>query len=147
MLASLLNKCAPDVEVHRDEWSFVELEHPQCRAESLELARPCDLFVVALTGVNDLPESFCEWLNDWVESRAEMQTALILCVSNRAAIWDFPQCRELTSLAAAHGLSFFATAVSLANTDLLTAVNPKTLLARLSAINPDFLPEISGINE
>ena len=147
LLKNFLTKWTPDVDIHRDEWSFVELEHPQCRSESLELARDCDIFVIAIAGLDDLPASFGEWLNDWFELRAKVETALILCISNRAVLANLPRCQGLASLAHAHNLAFFSTTIALPGAGIAASINPKTILSRLASINPDLLPEISGINE
>src|SRR3954453_21778661 len=64
-LNGFLAKWAADVDMHRDEWSFADLEHPKFRSEALELATHCDLFLVAVTGMDDVPEPFVLWLKDW----------------------------------------------------------------------------------
>ncbi|HEY6225883.1 MAG TPA: hypothetical protein VI282_02065 [Verrucomicrobiae bacterium] len=147
LLKGFLIKSTPDVDIHRDEWNFAELEHPQCRAESLELARDCDIFVIALTGLEDLPESFVEWLHEWFESRGQLETACVFCISNRSSQASLPRCQQLPSLAHAHGLAFFSTTIALPDNAAPTGINPKTWLSRLASINPDLLPEFSGINE
>jgi hypothetical protein len=148
LLGSFRNKWAADVDIHRDEWSFAELEHPQCRSESLELARHCDIFIVALTGIDDLPPSFVKWLNDWFESRANMEAALIVLVgSHTANLLRLPRCASLASEARARGLSVFTTAVAIPGAVLPSAAHPKALLARLATINTELLPDFSGINE
>lgn len=147
LLKGFLIKWTPDVDIHRDEWSFAELEHPQCRAESLELARNCDMFVIGLTGVDDLPASFNEWLHEWFRSRTPMETAFILCISNRAAHGSLPRCQELPSIARAHNLGFFSTTIALPDSAELAGIKPKMWLSRLASINPDLLPDFSGINE
>ena len=148
LLGSFLTKWVADVDIHRDEWSFAELEHPQCRSESLELARHCDIFIIALIGINDLPPSFIGWINDWFESRANVETALIvLAGSHTANLWKLPRCASLASEARRHGLSFFTTSVVIPGAVLPSAAHPKALLARLATMNTELIPDFSGINE
>src|SRR5437870_4913409 len=49
-LAGFLARWADEIDIHVDEWSFAELEHPKCRVEALELGRSCDIFIIALSG-------------------------------------------------------------------------------------------------
>jgi hypothetical protein len=147
LLAGPLTKCAADVDIHRDEWSFAELEHPQCHSEALELAAGSDVFVIAVSGVEDLPLSFFDWLNDWLEMRHHTETAVILAVgSSNTRIWDLPLFASLLSLPRANGLSFFATTVDLPQTNAAVA-KPRSLLARLGCLNNECLPESSGLND
>jgi hypothetical protein len=148
LLDRFLAKWAGDVDVHRDEWSFAELEHPQCHSEALELARHCDIFVVALRGIEDLPLSFVEWLSAWFESREKVEAALIVLVAaNGANLARLPRCAGLPIAAQTHGLSFFTTSVVLPGSNYLPPINSKAWIARLGAIDPDLLPDFSGINE
>jgi hypothetical protein len=148
LLSRFLAKWAPYVDMHRDEWSFAELEHPQCRTESLELARHCDIFIISLTGVDDLPTSFVEWLNDWFESRANGDTAVIVLIGSHASgLWRLPRCACLATEARARSLSFFTTSVVLPGTSLPCSPHPKAVLARLANMNTELLPDFSGINE
>lgn len=148
LLDGYLADWAADVDVHRDEWGFAELEHPQCRREALELARDCDVFTIAIGGTNDLPESFTGWLKDWLETRARKEAALILCVGGAGGfISNLPVCASLPIMARSRGLSFFATQVAVQGTELPPAIHPKTLLSKLGALNSDCLPDFSGLNE
>jgi|SRR3954466_14472204 len=148
MLAGLLAKCADDLDMHRDEWSFAELEHPKCRTEALELAAPSDVFTIAVSGANDVPVSFVEWLNEWLEARNETETAMILALgSPRATMGELPLCASLLSLPRADGLSIFTTTIDLPQSNLPAAIKPASLCARLGSIKSEWLPEDSGLNE
>ena len=145
MLHGFISKWAPDVDVHRDEWTFAELDHPKCRAESLELAKSCDILVIAISE-GDLDVSFIDWLNEWAVSRRQMDTALILLIaSNHAAISARPRCASIPTFAHKHGLTFFTTAVT--PFTLPPLLHPKELLARLSVLNTNLLPDFSGLND
>jgi hypothetical protein len=146
MLDGLLARWAPGTEIHRDDWSFSELEHPKFFTEALELAATADMLVIAVSGVNDLPQFFIEWLNDWIRSRAHIETALILAISSDAPLSELPHCASILSLPRADGLSIFATTINLER-PIMSAANPKSWLARLAAINPECLPENSGLND
>ena len=148
MLAGLLAKCASDLDTHRDEWSFAELEHPKCYSEALELAAPSDVFTIAASGVEDLPVSFMEWFNEWLQSRNETETAVILALaSGRAGLAELPRFASLLSLPREQGLSIFTTAIDLSQASLPAATKPQSLLARLGSIKSEWLPEESGLNE
>jgi hypothetical protein len=142
LLDGFVTKWSGDAEVHRDEWSFPELEHPQCHSEALELARHCDIFIVALRGIEDLPVAFVEWLNDWFQSRDKVLTALIVIVAaNGANLGRLPRCAALPTLARAHGVSVFTTTVVVPGSNFPPLINPKAWIARLGAIDPDLLPD------
>jgi hypothetical protein len=147
LLDGFLTKWAADIDVHRDEWNFAELEHPTCHTEALELARQCDIFIIAITGSADLPASFHDWLQDWFESRANLDTALILLVAGDSGFANLPRCSTLPAQARAHGLTFFTTTIPIAQPLIPAAVNPKALLARLGFLSTEALPDFSGINE
>src|SRR4051812_9933783 len=96
LLNGFLTKWASDVDVHRDEWSFAELEHAIFRNEALELAAPADLLVIAVAGVDDLPLSFSEWFNHWLKMRDHNDTAVILAVgSPNATMRELPRCASI----------------------------------------------------
>jgi len=148
LLAGLLAKCASDLDTHRDEWSFAELEHPKCYSEALELAAPSDVFTVAASGIDDLPVSFIEWFNEWLQSRNDTETAVILALGpGRETLAELPRCASLLSLPRAQGLSIFTTTVDLPQSSLPAATKPQSLLARLGSIKSEWLPEESGLNE
>src|ERR1041384_2486430 len=85
--------------------------------------------VIALTGLEDLPESFVEWLHEWFESRGQLETACVFCISNRSSQASLPRCQQLPSLAHAHGLAFFSTTIALPDNAAPTGINPKTWLS------------------
>jgi hypothetical protein len=147
LLDGFLAKWARDVDIHRDEWSFAEIEHAQCRQEALELARHCDTMVIAISGVEDLPVSFCDWLNDWIASRAPVETAILVCASNRTPFLRLERFSRLSSLAASNHLAFFITTLADSSFGGSTGTNPKKLNARLESIDPGLLPEVSALND
>ena len=144
MLHAFINKWAPDVDVHRDEWTFDELDHPKFRTESLELAKHCDILVTAISE-GDLKGSFIDWLDEWALSRHQMDTALILLIASNHAALSFPRCASIPAFAQKHGLTFFTTAI--APSAPQPVVHPKELLARLSVLNASLLPDFSGLND
>lgn len=147
-LNSILGKWAADTDIHRDEWSFSELENPAFRAEALELAACGDILVVAFTGSEDLPASFMAWLNDWLATRTEMDSALLLCMGLSAAnLQTTPSAASLTTLARSNGLSCFIASGLLPEPICPVSLNIKSLLARLKTFSCDILPETSGLNE
>jgi hypothetical protein len=145
LIAGFIARWAPDVEVHHDDWSFAELEHSEFRRESLELARHCDILIIALSGVEDLPESFLDWLNDWRQSR-ESKTTFILCVSARSPL-TLPAFVSLPVLLGKDGLPCFFASLSLTEGRLTVPLNPKIILANLAKIDCATLPEASGLND
>ena len=145
MLDGFISKWAPDVDVHRDEWTFAELDHPKFRAESLDLAKSCDILVIAVSE-GDLTASFIGWLNEWALSRHQMDTALILLIaSNHTALSIRPRCDSIPAFARNHGLTFFTTAITPATPPPFP--HPKELLARLSVLNTNILPDFSSLND
>jgi hypothetical protein len=147
-LNGFLTRWAADVDIHRDEWSFTDLEHPKCRSEALELATHCDLFIAAVSGMDDVPESFVLWLKDWFASRAQMDSALILCIgSSIMSLSNMPFLAAIESLARSNGLSSFTTTGLMPQTILPPSPKLTSLFARLKMLGADSLPENSGINE
>ena len=148
LLNGFFMKWAADVEVHRDEWTFAELEHKQFRAEALELAAPASVLVIAVTGVNDLPLSVFEWLNDWIKMRNQTDTAVILAVgSSTTTKRELPLCASVVALPRTNGLSILSTTVNLDEPRERVPVNPASLVLRLGSICKDCLPEESGLND
>ena len=145
MLHGFISKWAPDVDVHRDEWTFAELDHPKFRAESLELAKSCDILVIAISE-GDLEVSFLEWLDEWALSRRQMATAVILLIaSNHAALSFRPRCASIPTFAHQHGLAFFTTVITRSMPPPF--LHPKALLESLSVLNASVLPDFSSLND
>ena len=144
MLDRFLTKWASDVEVHRDEWSFAELEHPRFRSEAIELAKICDILVIAVTTVDDLSAPFFHWLNEWLHSRTTMDTAIILCAANISTLNNLHDCELLLALARGKGLSFFSTTISLP-TGKSAFQLPQPPLPRFPGSGS--LPEFSALND
>jgi hypothetical protein len=148
MMDGFIRKWVPDVDVHRDEWSFTELEHPKCRSEALELAKNCDMLVIALSE-SDLPATFMNWLDDWASSRDETEAAVIFLIgSDIADPSAFSRCALLPAFAQKHGLAFFTTVLAPSACRFLPrSLHPKELLSRLAVLDPQHLPDFSGIND
>jgi hypothetical protein len=146
LINGYLSKFAPETDTHCDEWSFVELENAQCASEALELAAPCDLFIIATAGAEELPHKFVTWLNAWLQSRQPIETALILCVaagsqSHPALTFSFEALEHST------GITFLATSILVPEEKLPHSAMPKSLYQRLGCLNMESLPEASGLNE
>lgn len=139
MITSFISKCAADVDVHRDEWSFAELEHPKCKTESLELARDCDILVIAISDAAEFSDSITAWLTEWLQTRNPRDTAVIL--SSTA----FPGLAGYLSspLMRTRGLSVFSTEFQ-SSKNLNLSSPPRTPIPFCTY---DALPEFSGINE
>jgi hypothetical protein len=147
MLDGFITKWAHDVDVHRDEWTFAELGHPKFRTEALELAKSCDILVIAISE-GDLDVSFVDWLDEWALSRNRMETALILLIPSHATtVSAVPRCASIQTLAHKHGLTFFSTSVTPSPRVPPPFLHPKELLARLSLLNTNLLPDFSGLND
>lgn len=139
-------KWAPDIEVHRDDWSFTELENLEFRRESLELSRCCDMLIISLGGNVDLPDSFSDWLKDWRQSRAANHATFVLCAS-AVAPSALPTFASLPVDLCDEGLSCFLTSISLRHGCLPPPVRPKALLDRIGSIDRMNLPEVSLLND
>lgn len=106
---ALIAQSIPEVDLHREEWSFEDLAHPRCGQEAIELAAECDLFILATVQSADLSPSVFTWLNDWLEGRSRKETALVcLVASEDGSELSSPVHRSLHWLARSHGLAFFA---------------------------------------
>jgi hypothetical protein len=147
LIGDLIGKWASDVEVHRDNWSFAELENSQFFNEAIELAAPCDILAIAIAGFEDLPGHFVKWLRQWVATRPEKDTAVILCSPAGAAFYLVPRFAALPDLLTGRGLTCFTTQVSLPTPQLPPWLHPKSLLARMAAMDWRTLPENSALNE
>jgi hypothetical protein len=139
-------KWAPETEVHRDDWSFSELEHAEFRRESLELARHCDLLIIAPGGYDDLPESVSEWLREWRQTRAAGHTTFVICAS-AAPSSALPHLASLPLELCEEGLTCFMASISMRQGWLPAPVRPRALLERLAEIDRTNLPEISILND
>jgi hypothetical protein len=147
VLDGFISKWAHDVDVHRDEWTFAELDHPKFRTEALELAKSCDILVLAVSE-GDLDISFIEWLDEWAVSRHRMETAVILVIASHATtVSAAPRCASIQTFAHKHGLTFFTTSVTPAPCVVPRFLHPKELLAPLSVLNTNLLPDFSGLND
>ena len=146
LMNEFIRKWASNVEAHRDDWSFAELEHPEFRRESFELAHHCDLLILALDGPEDLPETFLDWLRDWRHSRASDDETFILCASAIAPS-VLPIFASLPSILCGDGLTCFTTSISSRDSRPPAPFHPEPLLARLAMIDRTNLPENSVLND
>lgn len=144
-IVGLLGGCIPNLDIHRDQWSFYELDHPEFRREALELAARCDIFVIATVDREGLPESVRSWLEQWVKTRERKESALVCLVGSRQGkLLGTPVQTELQALAAAHDLAFFASGF----VQQESFTNPESKPAR-GPIHTGYAPrpEAWGINE
>ena len=105
----VVKRCLDDIDVHRDEFSFAELAHPDLKSRTLELAVNCDFMVVAVTDGSELAGEVLMWLGKWLARRSEKETALLCLTGRRDGEMDE---RAVSSwmrvLANRHDLPFFA---------------------------------------
>lgn len=108
IIGRLLGICLAEVDIHRDEWSFAELAHIEFGREALELARPCDLFILATVDGAKLPLEITSWIARWMETRTKKDTALVCLVGSSAGMsLDSPVHQTLRGLGETSGLVFF----------------------------------------
>ena len=146
LLDNMMRQLAPDVEAHCDQWSFAELENKQFQSEALELASACDMLAIAV-GEEDLEGHVSDWLKEWIRRRSPKETALVLCSPQGIPLYLLPRFAGLPNLARGDGLSCFTTALSLPHDLIPPALHPKSLLARMAAMDSQTLPEESGLND
>ena len=147
---SRLLAAIPDMDLHRDQWSFSELRHTEFRREALELAATCDLFVLATTDGEFLPGEVSSWLNAWVQTREQKETALVCLVgSPDGKVISSPVHEEFQRLAEAHQLAFFASSFILPEPAAATRIE-QIVEKHSGRLSFDFYlprPEGWGINE
>lgn len=147
MVDDFLRNWAPEVDSHRDDWTFSELENPAFAREALELAYTCDILVVAVSGYEDLPSYYVKWIKEWIRTRASKETAIILCAPAGAKMYLLPRFAALPDLLRGNGFTCFTTALHIPRAELPSAVQPKSLLARMASEDWQNLPENSCLNE
>ena len=129
-------------EVHQDYWSFEELAHPQFRQEALELAKSCDLIVLATLG-EILPVSISLWIEDWTQTRIQKDAAFVYLTAYR----DMPAAvhEQFSDLRGMDNLAVFTSTLGLPGSELQGVVPGRSRTQSLSAFLPR--PERWGINE
>ena len=132
----VVKRCLADIDVHRDEFSFAELAHPELREETLELSANCDFLVMAVTDGSGLSADMLMWLGKWLATRAEKETAL-LCLTGRTEgdLEERAVSTWMRLLAARHEMPFFTGT-------FLVLPEPEHPLG-----HPSARPEAWGINE
>ena len=138
------SRWAADVEIHRNEWSFAELEHPRFHAEALELARDADILIIATVARDALPLPFSGWIDEWLETRSNLQTAVIFCTGSELNQRK-PSDHWSDALTSSHGLSFFHTGLSLP--PIAKQESARVPFTDPRACYNRWIPESGGIND
>ena len=133
-----------ELDIHRDEFSFCEVTHPQLLTESVELATDCDLFVFASQDGTTLPVEIVSWLKLWLNRRPQKETALVSLIgSTKSNLLIPPIDRYLRYLAERHQLAFFSSIFSVE--EQTSAELTITTFQRSVRYNP--CPEGWGLND
>jgi hypothetical protein len=85
LLNRLIGTCDPGVTLHADEWSINDLDNVRFRQEALELARHCDLFVIASDTMSD---SILGFTADWLTRPRDGSAALVLVAFSTRCVAD-----------------------------------------------------------
>lgn len=101
----LLSYPLHQTEVHQDHWTFDELIHPQFHDDALEMARSCDLMLVATVANGSLPFHVRSWIRDWSENRCQKEAAFLFLSRFRDALIDASV--QLAELEASDNLAVF----------------------------------------
>jgi hypothetical protein len=144
MLERLLLKYVPSLDIHCDALSFSEILHAELRAETIALARECDVLALATLSRDVTVPAVAQWLDLWGMRRAQKETALISLASSastettRGSLHD-----HLKQIADSQGLVCFSSSFK---------TNPDACLHNGCASRPQRIeyvarPEGWGINE
>lgn len=133
------------LDIHRDEWSFSELGHPDFQREALELAANCDLLVVSAASTNQLPKTMEDWLKSWARLRERKETAMV-CLTHSAHGKPVINCvlETVRDLAESNGLSFFSSSFASRH---LPPGHANSTKIEVPAYRYTPRPEAWGINE
>ncbi len=143
----LLAKCLPDLDIHRDELSFAEITHPELRGETVELAAECDLFILATITGEGLPAEILGWVNLWLASREDKETALVCLVgSPTGETLESVVHQHLQRIAVQHELAFFSSSF-LAKPGRIASDLGGSGFGKAHENHYDPRPEAWGINE
>lgn len=107
VLNRLIGTCDPGVTVHADEWSINDLDNARFRQEALELARPCDLFVIASDTMSD---SVLGFTADWLTGPRDGSAALVLVAFSTRCVAD-AEFFGLRQIARERGVDYFSTII------------------------------------
>jgi hypothetical protein len=77
LIERLLRNCMPTLDVHCDALSFSEVMHSELQAETIELARECDLLVLATMNRAEATPAVAQWLDLWLATRTAKETGLV----------------------------------------------------------------------
>jgi hypothetical protein len=124
-------------ELHQDQWTFEELSHTQFQEEALEMARSCDLMVVATAARENFPFHVQSWITDWTETRSQKDGVFVFLSPAKASFAD----ALLSGLGAVENLVVFT---SILLESKLEAI-PRQQVAWIGQHQPQ--PEGWGINE
>jgi hypothetical protein len=107
ILNRLIGTCDPGATVHADEWSINDLDNARFRQEALELARHCDLFVIAGDTMSD---SVLGFTADWLTGPRDGSAALVLVAFSTRCVAD-AEFFGLRQIARERGVDYFSTII------------------------------------
>lgn len=73
----LVARSLPESDIHQDCWSFEELAHLHFRNEASELAKACDLMLLATINGQALPREVSSWIEHWNRTRTQKDAAFL----------------------------------------------------------------------
>jgi hypothetical protein len=150
LIERLLN-CIPAVDVHCDALSFCEITHAELQAETIELARDCDLLVLATLNRADATPGVAQWLDLWLAKRRAKETALVSLAGHAGSTSnaDGSLHEHLWGISERHRLPYFSS--NLVLSAAAETPEPERLEERWSSRRLRFeyfpRPEAWGINE
>jgi hypothetical protein len=151
LIERLLRNCMPTLDVHCDALSFCEITHAELQAETIELARDCDVLVLATINRAVATPGVAQWLDLWLARRTAKQTALVSLAGpgGSASNADGSLHEHLWGIAERHGLPCFSS--NLVLSAAAETPEPERLEERWSSGRLRFeyfpRPEAWGINE
>ena len=107
LLNRLIGICDPEIAIHSDEWSMNDLGHSRFRQEAHELARHCDLFVIASDTMSDSALAFA---SDWLTGPGDRSAALVLVAFSTRCVAD-AEFFGLRQLARKKRVDYFSTVI------------------------------------
>jgi hypothetical protein len=151
LIERLLRNCMPTLDVHCDALSFSEVMHPELQAETIELARGCDLLVLATINRAVAAPNVARWLDLWLATRTVKETALVSLVGEAGGepARGGSLHEHLWGIAESHHLPYFSSNLVLSAS--AETADPECLEGRCSFGQLRFeyfpRPEAWGINE
>ena len=109
----LLSKWVPGLDIHCDSLSFSEIIHAELRTETIEIARDCDVLVLATSSRGAAVPAVAQWLDLWGVTRAPKETALVSLTSNSKGDSASDSLHDhLKQIAHSYGLTWFSSSLS-----------------------------------